>query len=87
LYQTNEPIFSYIYRPTSFRNILIDKIGGKSWSFKYCSLIFLTAIIGYIFCKTSRNTNIKSGMVNLYQNKMPIYEMMSGASIAIAAFY
>jgi UPF0716 protein FxsA len=24
-------------------------------------------------------------MVNLYQNKMPIYEMMSGASIAIAA--
>ena len=25
-------------------------------------------------------------MINLYQNKMPIYEMMSGASIAIAAF-
>ena len=24
-------------------------------------------------------------MVNLYQNKMPIFEMMSGASIAIAA--
>ena len=24
-------------------------------------------------------------MVNLYQNKIPVYEMMSGASIAIAA--
>ena len=24
-------------------------------------------------------------MINLYQNKMPIYEMMSGASIAVAA--
>ena len=24
-------------------------------------------------------------MINLYQNKMPVYEMMSGASIAIAA--
>ena len=24
-------------------------------------------------------------MVNLYQNKVPVYEMMSGASIAIAA--
>jgi UPF0716 protein FxsA len=24
-------------------------------------------------------------MVNLYQNKIPIYEMMSGASIALAA--
>ena len=28
---------------------------------------------------------LKSGMINLYQNKIPIYEMMSGASIAIAA--
>ena len=25
-------------------------------------------------------------MINLYQNKMPIYEMISGASIALAAF-
>ena len=25
-------------------------------------------------------------MINLYQNKMPIYEIMSGASIALAAF-
>ena len=24
-------------------------------------------------------------MINLYKNKMPVYEMMSGASIAIAA--
>ena len=29
---------------------------------------------------------LKSGMINLYQNKIPAYEMMSGASIAIAAF-
>ena len=25
-------------------------------------------------------------MVNLYQNKIPVYEMISGASIAVAAF-
>ena len=28
---------------------------------------------------------MRSGVINLYQNKMPIYEMISGASIAIAA--
>ena len=28
---------------------------------------------------------LKSGMINLYQNKLPIYEIMSGASIAFAA--
>ena len=26
-------------------------------------------------------------MINLYQNKVPIYEMMSGASIALAALF
>ena len=28
---------------------------------------------------------IKSGFINIYQNKLPIYEILSGASIAIAA--
>ena len=48
-------------------------------------LFFLTAIIGIYFAKLQGIQTLKSGMVNLYQNKMPIYEMMSGASIAIAA--
>jgi UPF0716 protein FxsA len=49
------------------------------------SLIFLTAIIGIYFAKLQGIQTLKSGMVNLYQNKTPIYEIMSGASIAIAA--
>jgi len=49
------------------------------------ALIFLTAIIGIYFAKLQGIKTLKSGMVNLYQNKMPIYEIMSGASIAIAA--
>ena len=28
---------------------------------------------------------MRSGIVNLYQNKVPIYEIMSGASIAFAS--
>jgi UPF0716 protein FxsA len=49
------------------------------------ALIFLTAIIGIYFAKLQGIQTLKSGMVNLYQNKMPVYEIMSGASIAIAA--
>ena len=49
------------------------------------ALIFLTAIIGLYFAKHQGLQTIKSGMVNLYQNKVPIYEIMSGASIALAA--
>ena len=49
------------------------------------ALIFLTAIIGIYFAKLQGIQTLKSGMVNLYQNKIPIYEIVSGASIAIAA--
>ena len=49
------------------------------------ALIFLTAIIGIYFAKRQGVQTLKSGMVNLYQNKIPIYEMISGASIALAA--
>ena len=30
---------------------------------------------------------MRSGVMNLYQNKIPVYEMISGASIAIAALF
>ena len=40
---------------------------------------------GIYFAKIQGIQTLKSGMVNLYQNRMPVYEIMSGASIAIAA--
>ena len=49
------------------------------------ALIFLTAVIGIYFAKLQGIQTLKSGMVNMYQNKVPVYELMSGASIAIAA--
>ena len=64
---------------------LLIKIGGQVGALNTLALIFLTAIIGVYFAKLQGIQTIRSGMVNLYQNKMPIYEMMSGASIAIAA--
>ena len=64
---------------------LLIKVGGHVGAFNTVALIFLTAVIGIYFAKHQSMQTFKSGMVNLYQNKMPIYEMMSGASIAIAA--
>ena len=64
---------------------LLIKIGGQVGALNTVALIFLTAIIGIYFAKLQGVQTLKSGMVNLYQNKMPVYEMMSGASIAIAA--
>ena len=64
---------------------LMIKIGGKIGALNTVSLIFLTAIIGIYFAKLEGIKTMRSGVMNMYQNKIPIYEMISGASIAIAA--
>ena len=66
--------------------LLPEKVGGQVGALNTVALIFLTAIIGIYLAKHQGLQTLKSGMVNLYQNKMPIYEMISGASIALAAF-
>ena len=64
---------------------LLIKVGGKIGALNTVTLIFLTAIIGVYFAKVQGIQTLKSGMINLYQNRIPMYEIMSGASIAIAA--
>jgi UPF0716 protein FxsA len=64
---------------------LMIKIGGKIGVLNTILLIFITAIVGIYFAKIQGIKTIRSGFVNLYQNKIPAYELMSGASIAIAA--
>jgi len=64
---------------------LMIKIGGKVGALNTIALIFFTAIIGVYFAKLQGIQTLKSGMINLYQNKLPIYELLSGASIAVAA--
>ena len=64
---------------------LMIKIGGKIGALNTVLLIFLTAIIGLYFAKLEGIKTMRSGVMNLYQNKIPIYEIISGASIAIAA--
>ena len=64
---------------------LMIKIGGKIGALNTILLIFVTAIVGVYFAKLQGIKTIKIGVTNLYQNKEPIYEIISGASIAIAA--
>ncbi len=65
---------------------LLIKVGGHVGALSTVALIFLTAIIGIYFARYQGIQTLKSGIINLYQNKMPVYEIMSGASIALAAF-
>ena len=64
---------------------LMIKIGGEIGALNTISLIFLTAIVGIYFAKQQGIQTMRSGVINLYQNKLPVYEIISGASIAIAA--
>jgi Protein affecting phage T7 exclusion by the F plasmid len=64
---------------------LMIKIGQNIGALSTIGLIFLTAVIGIYFAKLEGLSALRSGINNLYKNKIPIYEMMSGASIAFAA--
>ena len=64
---------------------ILIKIGGKIGAINTILLIFLTAFTGIYFAKQQGLSTLRSGLMNAYQNKMPIYEVVSGASIALAA--
>ena len=67
--------------------ILFIKIGENIGAINTIFLIILTAVIGVFFARLQGIKTIKSGFINIYQNKIPIYEIFSGASIAIAAIF
>ena len=64
---------------------LMIKVVAEVGALNTIGLVFLTAIIGVYFAKLQGIQTLKSGMINLYRNKIPIYEVISGASIALAA--
>ena len=79
------PFFLIFIGLPALEIFFLIKIGSKVGALNTVALIFLTAIIGVFFAKQQGIQTLKSGILNLYQNKMPIYEIISGASIAIAA--
>ena len=64
---------------------LMIKIGNEIGALNTVSLIFLTAILGIYYARFQGAQTLRTGIINIYQNKAPIYEIISGASIAFAA--
>jgi UPF0716 protein FxsA len=77
--------FLFIIGLPALEIFIMIKIGAKIGALNTISLIFLSAIIGVYFARLQGLQTLKSGMISLYQNKMPVYELLSGASIGIAA--
>ena len=67
--------------------LLFIKLGESIGAINTVLLIILTGVVGVYFARIQGIRTIKSGFLNLYQNKLPIYEIFSGASIAIAAIF
>ena len=64
---------------------LFIKIGSQIGAFTTISLIFVTAIIGVYYARYEGLNTLKSGVAQLYKNQMPLFELMSGAALAVAA--
>jgi len=64
---------------------LMIKVGGVIGAFNTIFLIFFTAITGIYFAKLEGLNAIKSGFGQLIKNEIPIYEIISGATLAFAA--
>tara|TARA_Y100001935_G_C16882992_1_gene303436 strand:+ start:33 stop:452 length:420 start_codon:yes stop_codon:yes gene_type:complete len=64
---------------------LMIKIGGHIGALNVLGLIFLTAIVGIYYAKIQGVQTLRSGIIDIYQNKTPIQQFITGASIAFAA--
>ena len=65
---------------------LMIKVGGAIGAFNTIILIFFTAITGVYFAKIAGLSTLKSGFNQLIKNEIPVYEIISGAALAFAAF-
>ena len=65
--------------------VLMIKIGQLIGAINTVLLIFVTAATGIFFARIQGIKTLKTGLTNMYQNKVPIKELISGASIAFAA--
>tara|TARA_Y100000996_G_scaffold408480_1_gene387612 strand:+ start:537 stop:962 length:426 start_codon:yes stop_codon:yes gene_type:complete len=82
----NRLLFLIIAIPTIEIFVMI-KVGQNIGALNTVLLIFFTAIVGIYFAKIEGLNTLRSGLYNLYKNEIPIFEIISGASIALAALF
>ena len=66
---------------------LMIKVGGIIGALNTILVIFFTAITGIYFVKIAGLNTLRSGFNQLVKNEIPIYEIISGAALAFAAFF
>ena len=65
---------------------LMIKVGNSIGALNTVLLIFSTAIMGIYFAKIAGLNTLRSGFNQIVKNEIPIYEIISGAALAFAAF-
>ena len=65
---------------------LFIKIGSVIGAFNTIALIIITALTGIIYARHEGFNTLKSGFSQLVKDEIPVYEIISGAAIAFAAF-
>ena len=65
---------------------LFIKIGSQIGAFNTVLLILTTAVVGVAYARYEGFNTLKSGIGQLVKNEMPVYELVSGATLAFAAF-
>ena len=65
---------------------LFIKVGSQIGALNTVLLIFLTAFFCIYYAKHEGFNNLKSGMTQMVKNELPVYEIISGAALAFAAF-
>ena len=63
---------------------LFIKIGSQIGAFNTVLLIIITAIIGVAYVRYEGFNTLKSGIRQLIKNELPVYELVSGATLAFA---
>ena len=64
---------------------LFIKIGSQIGALNTLALILITAIVGVAYARYEGFNTLKSGMSQLMRNEVPIYEIISGATLTFAA--
>ena len=80
------PIFLSIILIPIVEIYFLIKIGSYIGALTTISLIFTTAIFGVYYAKYEGLNTLKAGFLQIRNNEIPKYEMLSGTAIAFAAF-
>ena len=66
---------------------LFIKIGASIGAFNTVLLIFFTAIIGVYYAREEGLNTLNQGIRKMIKEQLPIYELLSGALIAVGAIF